>query len=1020
MDVEAELIRSSQWSELKRYYTSRHGHAWELGWIHLIRLRDRASAIEHFSKAFSDPKYEEASHILLWWLGKRTATKAVDSPPTLRLYDAFKSARTSVLLEYAQSAQSNVAYVPFLFRGLVEKLSLQELAQLEKFPRTASFSLLIAEAYNRKWKDFDKAKIFYDEFFADPWTKHVIGENRRQLFDSESSRRLRMAYAQKDAAGLRKILSTIRAGHASADSPWSKALLVALDWDLTNVAQNAVGFAFWKETELSPKALQIMREVLFSKEHDPIPPAIHFWTQFFDSPELLDIPPALDPDALSLWQIRVEAKSEVLSEALLRFPQEERFLFLWSLRQRDKAKNDPRRWPADEKESSVVRKSLEKAFERSTNKVLWFDRLRATGCSQDFYEYAIQRAPIPIRWVIEDLENAFISNSSVIRAYLRDQLAIAAPNDSESHRLNPSEFLKSVSFLTPAEKQHVLLSRFVLTDIPPAILNDESMDLFFEARSRVSPEMFEKWQKIVLKFLGEKARRSMSAKDWRWVELAWETDAVALDRFSPRLDSATAFPWETYLEKLASHQKIDLILNALSRVPDERLKESWIRNLSDYFEDDRLVQAINSLKTDHVRHGLMSELLEKRNDLQGAIEQCELELAASPILNEQAQIARRQLDLLKKLSLDGLEKNAVRLEEAYRVLDSTGSLDEEAFRSMADLYNRLAQYEKSFSVTVTQWARCQPALREDLLPKLLERAFQARSIEAAQRLLVDFVFENGMSNALTYEILGILLDHDSVFRLQHLRREFIERSSQLFPLHAEVLKAKSAYDYRALLLWESFYGEPLDTRAQLPAYDHKRRYELWQFTESISHVESASVFAKYLNTTPKKMEKALEIKGHEFLEKAKRATQRLSKSYGIRKPPDIVLTNAIAHPFVISFRPWQIEVKLDFFNELDEEMWASIIVGTFQVFDDYQKGLYDEKHLMERFFQGMLLAGTPIAKLIRLWVWLAMSEGIIEPTLLRSEPEELIEKLPFINSLLIFYLSQDFSQKMDENALPLA
>jgi hypothetical protein len=183
-------------------------------------------------------------------------------------------------------------------------------------------------------------------------------------------------------------------------------------------------------------------------------------------------------------------------------------------------------------------------------------------------------------------------------------------------------------------------------------------------------------------------------------------------------------------------------------------------------------------------------------------------------------------------------------------------------------------------------------------------------------------------------------------------------------------------------------------------------------------VDSASIFAKYLNASVRS-EKQVDTKGHEFLEKARRSTVRLAKLYGIRKAPEIFLSEHLPHPFVISFRPFQIEVKTAFFNELDEEMWAAIAVGCFQVFDDYQKGLFDEKHLMERFFQGMLLSGTPIAKLIRLWVWLAINEGLIEPTLLRAEPEILIEKLPFINSLIIFYLGPDFSQKMNECALPL-
>jgi hypothetical protein len=1019
MDVEAELIRSSNWAELKRYYSSKAGHSWELAWVHLLKTKDLHQAIEQFTKALNDPRYEESSHIMLWRLGKRPSMIPLEGPPSLRVYDAFVSGRSGPLLHYLESSSSHSAYLPFLFRNLLQKMSIQDLSSIEKFPRPASFSLLMAEVYDRRLKDFEKAKTFYQEFLSDPWTKNVIDENRRNVFDAESSRKLRMAYAQKDGSFIKKSLQFLLKENEGLQTAWSKALVGALHYDLRAITQNILGFPFWKETELSPQALQSMRENLFSPEELLEPPPIKFWTEFFTSSKLIDIPASLDPDSLSLWQIRVEMKSEVLSEALLRFPQEERFLFLWSLRQREKFAHDPRRWPADEKESSVVRKSLERAFERSTNKVLWFDRLRASGCSQDFYEYAVQRVAIPIRWVIEDLEKNFISNSPIIRAYLRDQLSIAAPTDSSAHLLEPNDFLKAVSFLTPAEKQQVLLSRYVLSEVPQEVLNEEAMDLFFEARGRVGPEVFKKWQDLVLDRLAAKPRHLLSPKDWRWVELGWEGDPEELERFSPNLDSKSEFPWASYLERLEAHKKFDLVLTILPQVTDERLKESWIVSLLEEFQDPRIYRAIQSLKTEHIRSGLLATWYEKKRDPLKALEHRELELAASPILNEQVRVLKTMIELLKLLPAEALSENISRLEEVHQKLELCGALDENLFRDLAELYARTSHFDKAFQVTVTQWNRSSHSLREDLLATLLQRAFQARSLEAAQRLLIDYVFEFGKPDALTYEILGTLLDSESVFRIRHLRKEFVERASQLFPLHREVLKSKSTYDYRAFLLWESFYGEDLEQRAQLPAYDHKRRYELWRFTESMSHVESASIFAKYLNISSKAV-KPVEKEAHEFLEKARRLTLRLAKSYGFRKGPEIVLAEELPHPFCISFKPFQFEVKRAFFEELDEEMWTAMAVGSFQLFDDFDKGLFDEKHLMERFFQGMLLSGAPIAKLIRLWVWLAIHEGLIEPTLLQTDPETLIERLPFINSLLIFYLGQDFDQKMHECALPLA
>src|SRR4051812_14462829 len=137
MDVEADLIRAGNWSELKRYYTSQAGHAWELAWVQLLKMRDVSAATEQFTKALQDPRYEEAAHILLWYLGKRPQTKALEGPPSLRVADAFMAGRPAVLLKYLEDSASHSIYLPFLFRNLAEKMSLRELAELEKYPRPA-------------------------------------------------------------------------------------------------------------------------------------------------------------------------------------------------------------------------------------------------------------------------------------------------------------------------------------------------------------------------------------------------------------------------------------------------------------------------------------------------------------------------------------------------------------------------------------------------------------------------------------------------------------------------------------------------------------------------------------------------------------------------------------------------------------------------------------------------------------------------------------------------------------------
>ena len=66
---------------------------------------------------------------------------------------------------------------------------------------------------------------------------------------------------------------------------------------------------------------------------------------------------------------------------------------------------------------------------------------------------------------------------------------------------------------------------------------------------------------------------------------------------------------------------------------------------------------------------------------------------------------------------------------------------------------------------------------------------------------------------MTYRIFNILLGSDSPFKIRHLRKELIERASGIFPLHPEILKVRAAADYRAVLLWKSFYHAELESPA---------------------------------------------------------------------------------------------------------------------------------------------------------------------------------------------------------------
>jgi len=264
-------------------------------------------------------------------------------------------------------------------------------------------------------------------------------------------------------------------------------------------------------------------------------------------------------------------------------------------------------------------------------------------------------------------------------------------------------------------------------------------------------------------------------------------------------------------------------------------------------------------------------------------------------------------------------------------------------------------------------------------------------------------------NRLAFEMIDALLNEKSFLKLRHLRPEFIEKASQLYPLHPALLKARAEFDYRAVLLWQSFYGDPLKTAAAIPAFGSKRRFELWRLTDSISNSESFSIFSKYLDHLPPDRLKAA---SHDYKDKADRILTRLAKQFGFKKAPKFFLVEEMPTPMRIHLDPMALSVTKEFFEVLDEESWTALSVGLLQIVNDRDTGLFEERRLMERFFQAMILSGAPVSKIIRLIVWLGIHEGLVSPQVLQSDPQALIERLPFLNSLLIFYLSRDFEEKM--------
>lgn len=1013
MDLERELIRAENWSELKKLYSSKTGASWELGWLALLKDKDTQKAVSYFSQSRREAHHEEASTIILRKLGQKSLGPTLECSPSFRIFEAYESGDFNYIHHFLIQSRDHERYFASLMGSSIEKLTERDLVLVEKFSRPAGISLRLAVHCDRKLKNHSWAGIFYREYFANPWSRRVLEEARRLFLDAETGRNLRSAYAQHDAISARRILKSlaVRLANVSEQSIthlWRTSFKKAIEWEIDHLSENITSFPFWNFSEFSARSLHLISREMFLEEKYDEPASLRFWKEFFSKKEWLSIPTSIDPDSLSLWQIRVELDHELLREALLRFPSEERFLFLWSLKQKEPAEFDPRRWPGEQKESAVLRKNLERAFDQAKDKIIWFDRLRKSGCSQDFYEYVVGRCRIPVAWILKDLDSGIISTSPVLRGAIRDQLSTLVPEQEKAFVLSARDFRKALSLLTPAEMQQVLLSRYVISEIPDDFLCDEYADLFWDARAKVEPETFERWKKSVLDFLSSKPMRSFQARHWQWIEASWETQPDSLDRFSPSSDLNLEFPWDLYFDLSERHGREDILLKFLHRIPDERLKESWLHRLTKDHDDPRLFAAIHTLKTDYVRFALLAEWYERSGEWVKALKYREEELDTCPIMNDQLNIARRAIAIARKA---GAQSNPEIFESLLRIgrfLEINGGLDATICRELSLAAHELQQWDQAWKWAQQEWSRSSEAERGSLLEYFSGAAFQARSVEDAQRILVDYIFKSGQPNELSHKILDQLLSSDSSFKIRHLRREFIDRATQIFPLHPEVLKVRASYDYRAVLLWKAFYGDEIEIRAEPLAPIGRRKFELWGLTDSSTQIENFSKLGRYIETVSRV--KSSKDKW-DFLDDAKRIAHRLSKHFGYRKGFEVIVTKDLGLPFQILVSQPAIQVNAAFFEELDEEIWGGICVGTLQVLQDFERGLYEPRRLIERFFQGMFLAGTPIASVIRFWVWIAIYENLTDPQILKSNPEKLVATLPFINSLLIFYLSDDFESK---------
>jgi hypothetical protein len=638
------------------------------------------------------------------------------------------------------------------------------------------------------------------------------------------------------------------------------------------------------------------------------------------------------------------------------------------------------------------------------------------GCSQSFYEYALERAQLPIQWVLADLQNNLIQPSQTVRRFLIQQLSISGPTETASHELEPADVKRALTYLTPAETQSVLLSRFVLAPLTPQLLNDDYLDLLWEARGRVSEDTRQRWTTEVTQFLSSKHRHELKEKHWRWVTVSWEQSPQFLEAFAPQILSNAEFPWTEYLEALHFHRQDALLLTCLHRVPDERLRIHWIEVYLNQTDDRKLLMAIQGLTTEHVRHHWQAEWWQRRDDRAKVLMHRQLEFETTPILNDQIRIARDMIHLLGKVRIEPRERLVSEVMKISRFLETNGGLDADLCDELSRVLDIHHETHHAWRFMLQRWVRSPRTKQADILPLIVDLGQRAGAVSETQKFLVDEVFQSSAPDSLAVAMLNHLMEPEGPFRVKHLRGEFVERTSELFPLHRELLKARAAHDYRALLLWECFYGELLEHRAAPMRTNGKRIYELWTLTNSVSRTDLFLPLVSLLEMHDAGPQSS--TIEHEYRGKAERLMIKLGKSYGLRKIPKLVLSSSPV-PFRLYFKNATLEMNHEFFEMIDEETWTALCVGAFQAMDDRDKGLFDTKRLIERFFQALLISGAPIAKVIRLCVWIGIHYRMTEPKLAQQSPEDLLTRLPFLGAVVGFYLSRDFSEKSDRCALNL-
>jgi hypothetical protein len=517
----------------------------------------------------------------------------------------------------------------------------------------------------------------------------------------------------------------------------------------------------------------------------------------------------------------------------------------------------------------------------------------------------------------------------------------------------------------------------------------------------------DRWAEAISKNLSHKV--NLSSVEQLWAKHAWAKSELARSELSPARFDELSEMWPQYLDNLMAAGEIDRIPDCLAQIADERLKIQWIQTFDDLGRIKDVEKGIRSIRDRYTQLKFLARVsLQSEISLIGIGMLAEA-LAESAITLDQISLAHEIVGLLLKAESSPTTRGLEILNSAESILDRYKTAISDERIEIARKWNLST---KVWSLLVRRWAAATVTGKELLIPQILDMSKDAKFFEEGQRLLVELILAENQPSDGVNQALDALLAETSHLRIKHLRREFIEKATIFDPLHREILRFRSAYDHRSVLVWNSFYGDPLPATAPAIVYN-KRKFILWKTVTSFCRSAIPQSLKVYEGL---RKELVTDLEPCDELEKL---ASKLSQLFGKRQSLSVCLSDKTPKAISIQFDPNILILRKSSRYLFDDDLLKSFLYAYVQLKADYDSGLYQSDVLTERFFIGMLLSGTSLSKMIRFLVEVSKEENIFREKPESMEPERLIREAPMLRDFLGFYLGDEYAKMVENSGISL-